>query len=796
MNNKGVDTMYNLGKQFIFNMEMAKANPASILKGDNYRISILTERLIRIEYNVKGLFVDTPTQLVLCRNFTIPKFDISQDSKYMEVTSKYFKLTYAKNSPITSANLKVYLKGTESVWYYNHPEVRTYDSLINSLDVNKRFTKGIYSSEGFSTINDSKSLILDFNGNFVKRPNDGMDIYIFIYGDDFDSALKDYFSLTGKPPLIPRYLLGNWWSKNYSYKEASLDKLFNRFDKENIPMSVLLFDKDWHIQNNKNTTGYTFNKELINNPNNFINKMHKRGVRVGLNINPAGGIYPHEEMYSKILEYIKIPNNKIIAFAPFNVQFLDVFLKLLVHPLEAMGIDFFWLDYYSKDILSQYVLNHYMFLDSGRNEAKRNVLISRNPVVASHRYGVLYSGRTNVGFNTLKSLPYINSSAANIGVSWWSHDIGGFTGGMEDGELYLRYVQLGCFSPIFRISVDIGRYYKREPWRWDIKTSEIVKEYMQMRHKMVPYIYSEAYKYHDSGIPLIRPLYHKNKMIYYDSLYRNEYYFGSELLVSPLTDKKDTLMNRVVHKFFLPEGTWYDFKSGKKFPGGRSYVSFFKDEDYPVFARSGAIIPMDENLTNSLTIPENLEIHIFPGISSSYQLYEDDGVSNLYKSGYFLKTLIDYNYQASNYTVIIRSIDGKSGIVPETRNYKIRFRNTIKTPDVVANYNNEPLEVKCYEDDNDFIVEVKNVSTVGQLTINCKGKAIEIDSIRLINEDIDSIISDLEVETLLKNKIADILFSNLSIKKKRIQIRKLKKEKLDAKFIKMFLRLLEYIEQI
>ena len=106
------------------------------------------------------------------------------------------------------------------------------------------------------------------------------------------------------------------------------------------------------------------------------------------------------------------------------------------------------------------------------------------------------------------------------------------------------------------------------------------------------------------------------------------------------------------------------------------------------------------------------------------------------------------------------------------------------------------LEVNCYEDENDFIVEIKNVKTIGQLSINCKGKAIENDSIRLINEDIDSIISDLEVETKLKDKIASILFSNLTIKKKRIQIKKLRRDKLDSKFIKMFLRLLEYVEQI
>lgn len=788
--------MYDLGIQFHFNLEQAKANPHAVIKGNNYRFTILSERLIRIEYSNNGMFTDYPTQRVLCRNFSVPKFELNQDSKYLEITTKYFKLSYTKESPITSSSLRISLIGTDAMWYYGHPEIKTYDSSILNFEGKEKYVKGIYSVEGFSSIDDTDSLLIDMNGNLIKKQNIGTDIYVFMYKDDFDLALKDYITLTGKPQLLPRYALGNWWSKNYSYKEEELNKLFNRFEKEEIPISTLLLDTDWHVTANKYKTGYSFNRNLIASPNLFINSLHKKGVRVGLNINPIEGIYPHEEMYQKVLEYIKVEPNTIIKFVPYDVKFLDVFLKILIHPLEQMGTDFFWLDYPNSDKIGQFMLSHYMYLDSGRSEAKRNMLMTRNTTISPHRYGVLYSGRSKVSFDTLRKLAYLNICAANLGMSYWSHDIGGFSGGLENGELYIRYIQFGCFTPIFRISVDKGRYYKREPWRWDKNTHAIVKDYMQLRHKLVPYLYSESYRYHNEGVPIVSPLYHKQKELYYDAYYKNEYYFGSEFIISPLTTPKDPLMNRVIHKLYLPDGLWYDFKTGKKFPGGRTYVSFFKDEDYPVFAKSGAIIPMNTKIDNILGLPEELEIHIFPGKNNTYKLYEDDGITNLYKTGYFLKTEIDYNYQANNYTVIIRAVEGKSGIVPSIRNYKIRFRNTRATNEVVANFDGTNLETNCYEDENDFVVEVKNVKTVGQLSINCKGKAIEIDSIRLINEDIDTIISDLEVETRLKDKIASILFGNLPIKKKRIQIRKLKKDKLDAKFIKMFLRLLEYVEQI
>ncbi len=804
--------MYRIGDQFLINHELGKPNEKAVFQGKTYRITLLTERLIRFEYNKDGVFEDKLTQLVLNRKFDLPKFEVREDEKFLEIKTKYYEIEYAKNKSFISgklmpggSNLKVSLLSTDKVWYFNHPEVRNYYSTNVSFDYmkdNLKLKKGLYSADGFVSIDDSLSYVLIENGMVIPRENKEIDTYLFAYRKDFALCLKDYFQLTGKPSLIPRYALGNWWSKNYPYSEIELVKLFNLFAKHRIPISILLLDKDWHIRNSdkyKNViTGFSFNKQLIPAPYEFINKMHSIGVRVGLNINPIEGVYPHEEMYSKVATYMEQSDNKVIPFNILNPKFLEIYFKLLLKPLEALGVDFFWNDFNKKnDLLSLWLLNHYHYLDADKNEAKRGMLLARNSLIAGHHYGILYSGRTKVSWNTLKKLPYYNSSASNIGISWWSHDIGGFYSGIEDGELYLRYVQLGTFSPIFRIHVDKGKYYKREPWRWDIQTYQIIKEYMQLRHRLIPYLYTEAYKYHCIGTPLIQPLYYKFPQIYDDPKYQNEYYLGSELLVAPISEKKDNVMNRVVHKFYLPTGTWYDFKTGKKFPGDHNYVSFFKDQDYPVFARSGSIIPMSNaEPTNNTTVPINMEIHIFPGRSNTYKLYEDDGFTNLYKQGYYILTAIDYNYRENNYTVIIRPLEGKSGIIPRKRNYKIRFRNTKKTPDVSAFVNNIEVSLKTYVDENDFVIEINEISTISQLTINCKGKAIEIDELRLINEEIDSIISDLTIETKLKDLIADILFSNLEIKKKRIAIKKLKRNGLEQKFIKMFLRLLEYLEQI
>ena len=151
----------------------------------------------------------------------------------------------------------------------------------------------------------------------------------------------------------------------------------------------------------------------------------------------------------------------------------------------------------------------------------------------------------------------------------------------------------------------------------------------------------------------------------------------------------------------------------------------------------------------------------------------------------------------SNYTLIIRAIEGKSGIVPEKRNYRIKFRNTKQADEVKAYFNDQLLTSNSFVEGLDFIIEVKEVPTIGQLTINCQGEDIEIDTLRYINEEIDSIIADLPIETMLKENIAAILFKeNYEIKKKRIDIRKLKRKGLKPIHIKLFLKLLEYIEQI
>ena len=198
---------------------------------------------------------------------------------------------------------------------------------------------------------------------------------------------------------------------------------------------------------------------------------------------------------------------------------------------------------------------------------------------------------------------------------------------------------------------------------------------------------------------------------------------------------------------------------------------------------------------NNTALPTELEIQVFPGISNTYTLYEDDGVTQLYKDGYFLKTSIDYNYTLDNYSLIVRSIDGKSGIVPEFRNYKIVFRNNKAPKDVVVFFDNNKIDFNSYQDGNDFVVVVEGVKTIGQLSVSCKGTDVEIEAARLINDEVNSVLLDLDIDTYLKEDIAEVMFSDLPINKKRIAVKKLKSKGLDKNYIQLFLKLLEYLRE-
>jgi len=778
--------MANVSNYYVTDRSKLVSEKESYIIGKKYRFTVLSPRLIRLEYNKDGIFEDRPTSRVINRKFSKVEYAITESDTLIQIDTGVFTLTYVKDSELKSgslgSNIKAVINGTKIEWQMNNPEVKNLRSINYSIDSVKDqivLDRGLYSLDGFCVLDDSKSLVLDNNDLFVERPLGTKDLYLFMYNKDIEGCFSDYFTLTGYPNLIPRYALGAWWYKNDNYTPNDLVELLNNFNKNNIPISIFMFGDHWHDTNNN----YIANIDLRS----ITSYFNSKGIRVGLTIDPTKEIMMGTNEHNLLSNYINVDK---LSFIPLSNDRIGLYFNLFVNNLELNGVNIFSIDYNNPlDKINLWKLNHYHY---GRNEVKnqRGLILSRNSGFASHRYPIMWSGKTKVNWSTLNLLPRYNLQGYNIGVSFIAHPIGGYRGGIEEDELYLRYIQFACFSPIFLLASDGGKYYKREPWKWNKIIENHIVSYMNLRYKLIPYLYSESYNYHKTGHGIIKPFYYEYPRIMDEPLYQNQYFFGRNFFVAPITVRKNPVINRVMKKVFVPSGIWFDFLQGKKYNGNKTYNNFYRDEDYPVFVKAGSIVPLSTNINED--IPTTLELNIYPLDNGEYNLYEDDGFSNNYQRGLYMITDFSYHYEKDNYTVKIRRKDGKNLL--NKRNYILRFKNMRNITDVTIN--DRLVQYKCYYEKDDFIVYIENSIVGRDLEVNIKGNDTFVSSITYINEEIKDILYDLQIETTLKEKIDEVLFSNLEVRKKRIKLRKLKKKGLDTKYIKIFINLLEYIEKI
>ena len=778
--------MANVSNYYIESRDKLISDKESYIIGNKYRFTVLSPRLIRLEYSADGIFEDRPTALVINRFFPKVNYSITESETLIQIATEVFTLTYVKDkelkSSTLSSNIKAVINNTKIEWQLNNPEAKNLRSINFSIDSIKDkiiLDKGLYSLDGFCIIDDSSNPVLDENDSFIQRKPGVKDLYLFMYNKDFEGCLSDYFTLTGYPSLIPRYALGAWWYKNDKYTTDDINNLITRFNNDNIPISIFLLGDYWH----DNTNNYTPVIDL-RSASAYLNNYN---IKLGVTINPKLEIKKGSNEYNIISNYFNSGN---FNFIPLTNDKLGIYLNLFINNLETLGVSIFSIDYNNPlDRINLWKFNHY---HCGRREVinQRGLVLSRNAGIAPHRYPIIFSGKTKVNWTTLNLLPRYNLQGYNMGISFIAHPIGGYSGGVEEDELYLRYIQFACFSPIFLLASEGGKYYKREPWKWNSIIQNHIISYMNLRYKLIPYLYSESYNYHKTGHGIIKPFYYDYPKIYDDTLYNNQYFFGRDFFVAPITNRKNTVIKRVMKKVFVPNGIWFDFLQGKQYTGNKYYSNFYRDEDYPVFVKAGAIIPMQTVVKED--IPTTLEVAIYPLASSEYSLYEDDGFSKNYTKGMYMMTKFNYQYEPDNYTFSISKIDGKNLL--STRNYIIRFKNTRNITEV--NTNDKMIKYNCYYDKNDFIIKIDNQMVGRDININIKGQNILVSSVRLINEEIKEILYDLEINTTLKEKLDEILFSDLDVRKKRIKIRKLKRRGLDNKYIKIFINLLEYIQKI
>lgn len=728
-------------KRFVWETR-PKASSSNMVSGKNYRFTVLTSRLIRMEFDASGEFEDRASQSVFYRDFPENRFTYDLNNEVLTLKTDNLMLIYDTSKDIFEGNLKIkMLVEPASEWIFGD-EFEDLGGTRKTLDmVNGPIPlgTGVCSRNGFSIIDDSKSMVLGEDGWIELRTPNTKDVYFFGYSYDYLNAVQDYYRLTGVPPLLPAYALGNWWSRYHKYTQKEYIDLMDRFKSEDIPFSVAVIDMDWHIVDLPEElkeeyrsfhrlmvngwTGYTWNTELFPDYKKFLSDLNERNIVSSLNLHPAQGIRKYEEIFPKMAKAMgKNPEDTL--FVPFDIidrKFMENYFDIIHHPYEEDGVGFWWMDFQQGDEYwwkygneadekrdprettdPLWMLNHLHILDIAR-DGKRPMLFSRFSGPGSQRYPVGFSGDTTITWESLAFQPYFTATATNIGYGWWSHDIGGHMMGYRDDELMVRWMQLGVFSPINRLHSCPYESLHKEPWYFDSHISKILSDTLRLRHKMFPYIYTMNYKNHKELIPLIQPMYysHPKKNGAYEA--KNQYWFGSEIIVAPIVEKNGVVTDLGRAECWFPQGEWFDMFNGtryiSKWHTGRKMDVFRPLESYPVFAKSGAIIPMAiyEEHENRLINSENMEILVFPGADNTFTLYQDEGEYNNFENGKYTTTNMKLKWGAQP-CFVIEPAKGDITLIPNKRNWKIALRGFDQNIDVDVCVNGQNIDCEIQRD--------------------------------------------------------------------------------------------------
>ena len=703
-------------------------NPATTLQGEHWRIGLITESLIRLEWSDSGEFEDRATLMAVDRAF-LPSgavdYTTGERDGMLVVETPALRLTYDRK-PFSKEGLTIVVKGVPdsqfNTWHYgDEPKgnlggtARTLDEADGAIPLGQ----GVISRDGWAVLDDSASNVFvtaDADGNLpdgvvayggigvAPRDHRETDIYFFGYGRRYREAVHDFQKLSGPAPLLPRYALGNWWSRYYRYSEEEYLDLMDRFKREGIPFTTSVIDMDWHLVNDVDPkygsgwTGYTWNPKLFPDPKRFLDGLHERGLRTTVNIHPRDGIRAFEKPYAKAAATVGVDAEaqEPVEFDLTNPKFVQAYFDMH-HDLEADGIDFWWIDWQQGGVTRQpgldplWVLNHMHYCDSAR-DGRWPLTFSRFAGPGSQRYPVGFSGDTVITWKSLKFQPYFTSTASNIGYGWWSHDIGGHMFGYRDEELEARWYQLGVFSPINRLHSSCSPFSGKEPWNFHEPVRSAMVDVLRLRQALMPYLYTMNWRAAVDGDPIVEPMYWANPNLGESYEVPDEFRFGTELVVAPVVDPMDKASMRGKADAWLPQGDWFDFFDGRRYaaadPAGRRLAVWRTIDRIPVFAKAGGIVPMQSDPLSDMTVnPRALDVVIFPGADGSFAMREDSGEFHdvcadaaAAQEAATVVTAMTWQWDdGRSPQFVIEAPTGNTSVVPERRDWTLIFRGVARS---------------------------------------------------------------------------------------------------------------------
>ncbi len=705
------------------------ADPSAMVVSGNTRLTVLTPEMIRIEYSDKGAFEDKATFAIQNRRFhQVPRYDVREDDAFLYLDTDKLHLKYRKGTnplttPASAENMSITMPSVSgdslTLWYPGKTDPLNLKGTTRTLDCsngdNKRaeMEDGVVSRSGWAVINDSWSNTRpDGSRSYAMEPNeelgfpwwteradrDALDLYFMGYGKDYKKAVRDFTRIAGKIPLPPAFAFGYWYSKYDAYSSDDFRNIMAALEQNDIPANVMIIDMDWHWNGEEacgskdrgSWTGWSWNTNLIPDPEKLLSDMHRRNFHVALNLHPSTGINRVESpQYFAAMEadfgtkYNQDSDN--MNWSLDYPDFTKSFFKHVIRDHEKEGVDFWWLDWqqyltspYTEALGETFWCNHVFFNEMKHSRPdRRPIIFHRWGGLGSHRYQIGFSGDTFINYPTLAFQPWFTSTAANVGYAYWGHDLGGHAIGDDiylefanDPELVLRWIQFGVFTPIFRTNATKDPRIERRMWTYE--NFPTMLEAVKLRYRLFPYIYTMARKTYENGLAICRPMYYEFPDDEEAYTYEGQYFYGDDIMVAPVTEASgDGKISS--KKIWFPKGQWWDVAHNRMITGPTVATIDYTLSEIPYFYRAGAVIPNNpDGVKSVMDKPEEMVVNIVAGASGEGMLYEDRGDNADYETS-FAVTLMRYDDENRTLTIDPR-IGDQTGL-PTTRAWTLKIHN-------------------------------------------------------------------------------------------------------------------------
>ena len=485
--------------------------------------------------------------------------------------------------------------------------------------------------------------------------------YVVFYGPSADSVIASYRKLSGNVPMLPQWAYGFWQCRERYTSGTHLVETVKEFRKRNLPLDVIV--QDWQYWGDRGWGVPQFDEKNYSNPSAFIKELHNLNAHFNISIwsNPDKNSTIGKEYVTKNRF---IPDTKWLDY--FNPETRKEYWNTLKVNMLDNGVDSWWMDAVEPEndalkgtrmhigVGDFYRLTYPLMVSravyEGQRQAtsdKRVCILTRSAFSGQQRYGIInWSGDIGGTWDTFKNQIVAGLNYTITGFPYWTTDIGGFfrPGNSQYTdekyhELLTRWYQWGTFNPIFRIH---GYQTETEPWKYGQKVEDNMRKMLNLRYRLLPYIYSEAWQVTKNGSTMMRPLVMDFNADTAAVNRQYQYMFGKSVLVAPVTEANVSEWN-----VYLPKSAgWFDFWTGKHFNGGQCIKTDAPIDKIPLFVKAGSIIPMGKIIQyTGEKLADTLEIRVYKGADAKFNLYEDEGDN--------------YNYEKGKYTVISFKWDEK-----------------------------------------------------------------------------------------------------------------------------------------